>query len=313
MSSIPVYSELEVRDVLTLETVLESLQQVFEREADGTAVDIAKTMTTWQPRSSANALGALDQVAGLVAFKTWVNTPGGASAQLNLFTTDGKLLASMAAGYLGRFRTAAISGLATKFLAAPDADELAIIGTGGQAIGQVEAVNLVRPLRRVRVFSPDADRRAAFAETVRTTLGVEVLDADSVAAAVDGAPIVTLITRASEPFLERGMLARGAHLNAVGAILPTVSEFDPKLLEDSDLTVVDSLENAQQASRELIDHFGDDWSGVHTLGEVLGGTVTRPGDPQLTVFKALGRGLSDLASASAFARLSGLVGEASEG
>lgn len=301
--TVPLYTEDDVRQALSVEAVLDELQLTLERAATGEATNIPKTMTTWDPRSSAHSLGAFDSVGGLVAFKNWINTPTGAAAQLTLFdATNGKLRASMAAGYIGFFRTAAISGLATRALAAPNADELAVIGTGRQAIGQVEAVHLVRPLTRVRVWSRDPQHRADFAEHVTDKLGLDVVAAGSVEEAVDGAPIVTLITRASEPFLARGVLAHGAHLNAVGAILPANAEFDPQLLADARLTVVDSIENAQASSRELREYFGTDWSEVHTLGDVLAGRV-RPAEGQgVTVFKGLGMGLSDLASASAFLR-----------
>lgn len=301
---VALYTEADVRDALTVETVIEAVQAAVEREHSGLAQNIAKTMTTWSPKSSAHALGAFDSVDGFVGFKTWVNTPAGAAAQLTLFdSTNGKLLASMSAGYLGAFRTAAISGVATRSLSAPDADELAIIGTGRQALLQVRAVHAVRPLRRVRVWSRTAEHGTSFAEQVQAALGVEATATDSVGEAVDGAPIVTLITRASEPFLSGELLAGGAHLNAVGAILPANAEFEPGLLDRAQVVVVDSLENAKLGSRELREHYGDDWSDVHTLGDVLAGKVTRSDGDRLTVFKPLGMGLSDLAAAIAFVRI----------
>lgn len=302
-AKVALYSEPDVRDALSVASVLDSVKLALEREAVGTASNIAKTMTTWPPKSSAHALGAFDSVDGLVGFKTWVNTPAGAAAQFTLFdAADGRLLASMAAGHLGLYRTAAISGLATQALSAANADEFAIIGSGRQALAQVEAVNLVRPLRRVRVWSRTPERRVAFGAEISSALGLDVVVANSVEDAVDGAPIVTLMTRASEPFLSRDALAANAHLNAAGAILPANAEFDPRLLANAKLTVVDSLENARNGSRELREYFGDDWSTVHTLGELLAGKVAVPPGAGLTVFKSLGMGLCDLAAAAAFLR-----------
>jgi ornithine cyclodeaminase len=114
---------------------------------------------------------------------------------------------------------------------------------------------------------------------------------------------VTLMTRASEPVLGAGDLSAGAHLNAVGAILPANAEFDPRLLAAAQLTVVDNLENARRSSRELREHFGDDWSRVRTLGDVVTGAVKRDDStPAPTIFKSLGMGLCDLAAATAFLR-----------
>ena len=299
-----VYREADVLGALDLGAVIDAVEAVFAAQATGAATGIAKTMTTWNPSSSAHALGAVDSTEHLAAFKTWVNTPAGASAVVTVFdTTDGQLLAVVEAGSLGALRTAAVSGVATRWLAAPDADVLAIAGTGRQALRQVQAVHLVRPLRRVQVWSPTAEHCAAFAHRVTDEVGIPAVPAQSLAEAVAGAGVITLVTRATEPFFVAEHLHPQVHLNAVGAILPANAEFDPALLAGAALTVVDDLANAQRASRELREHYGNDWSPVRTLGEVVTGAVKRPGtDPRPTVFKGLGTGLADLAAATAFLR-----------
>ena len=304
MSAVPVYSEADVRAALTIHAVIDAVSDAIAREAAGQARNIPKTMTTWSPSSSAHALGAIDSEQGLVAFKVWVNTPQGAMAQLSVFDArTGQMLASAEAGTLGSLRTGAISGLATRWLSAADADELAIIGTGRQALRQVEAVRAVRPLRRIRVWSPNAEHRGVFADQVREATGLPVDDPQTLGEAVHGAPIVTLVTRASEPFLRAQDLAPGAHLNAVGAILPANAEFDAQVLSDAQLVVVDNIDNARLASRELREFYGDDWSTVRTLGDVVTGKAARTQQPGPTVFKGLGMGLADLAAATALLRV----------
>lgn len=117
-------------------------------------------------------------------------------------------------------RTSGISGLATEQLAAPAANIMALIGTGAQALAQVAAVAATRSLRELRVFSPTQEKRAAFVARAREAFAMEVVDAPSLAVALADAPIVTLITRAREPVLDSALLARGAHVNAAGAIQP---------------------------------------------------------------------------------------------
>lgn len=299
-----IYREADVTAALDLATVIDAVESAVAAEAAGTASNIAKTMATWEPASSAHALGAVNSADDLVAFKSWVNTPTGASAIVTVFSaSDGQLLAAVEAGVLGALRTAAVTGVATRWLAAPDADVLAVIGTGRQALRQVQAVHLVRPLSEVRVWSPTADHRADFAARVSDELGIAAAAAGTVPDAVAGAGIVTLVTRAHEPFFRPADLPERAHLNAVGAILPANAEFDPSLLDDVALTVVDNLENARRSSRELREHYGDDWSAVHTLGEVVTGKVERSSaDDGPTVFKGLGMGLADLAAVTAFLR-----------
>jgi alanine dehydrogenase len=307
------WTEDDVRAGPTLPQVIDSLEQVLTHEASGTAWNLDKIMTTWpvgDARGSAHALGAVDRDAELAVFKTWVNTPAGATALMSLFSaTDGTAIGVAEAGAAGSLRTAAVAGLATRWMSADDADELAVLGAGRQALRQVEAVAAVRPLRRVRLWNRTAEKAHSLAEQVRSGMRVDVVVANSVADATRDAPVVTLITRAREPFLRLEHLAPGAHLNAVGAILPSHAEFDPALIAHSALTVVDSVENARRASRELREHFDDSvdnvdnvddrggWDTVATLAEVVTGKAARPADPRCTVFKGMGMGLSDLAVA----------------
>jgi ornithine cyclodeaminase len=282
---------------VTLNDAIEALAEGLALEASGQARNVDKALGTWDS-SSMHALGSMMPQGGYVAFKTWAHTPRGATAVISLFSaTDGRLLALIEAAALGTMRTAAISGLATRYLADPVADEMTLIGTGMQAMMQVAAIAATRPLRRLRVFSPTPEKRAAFVARARACFDFEVLETDDVAAAVRNSPLVTLMTRAREPFLASTMVARGAHINAPGAILPGNAEFEQDLFERTDLVVVDSIAAAKKNSRELIEHYGSDpmaWSKVQTLGEIIQGNLRRPHNADITLFKPMGMGLSDL-------------------
>jgi ornithine cyclodeaminase len=301
------WSDADLARTVSLSAAIDSAQTVLEHEAAANAWNLNKTMATWPPASSAHSLGAVDIADGVVAFKNWINTPSGAAALMTVFSAaDGALLAVAQAGAAGVLRTAAMSAVATRWLADPAADELAILGTGRQARMQAAAVVAVRPIRRVRVWSRTPDRRAAFARQLGEELGLEVLECEHSAEATRDAAVVTLITRATEPFLRLSDLAEGAHLNAVGAILPANAEFTADVLGGAALIAVDSLANARSGSRELREHFGADhnadWSAVIALAEVVTGKVTRPPRPRCTVFKGMGMGLSDLAVARLLVR-----------
>ena len=200
----------------------------------------------------------------------------------------------------GRSSTSAMTGLGTRWLAAPEADEMALIGTGAQAITQVAAVNAVRPLRRLRVFSPTPEKRKAFVDNVASRFDFDVVDSPTLEAATRDASIVTLVTRAKDPFLRASMLARGAHLNAVGAILPASAEFDQDVFDRTGMIAVDDVPNARRASRELIERFGSDdaaWGAVKPLGELIARGTGRPSGTDVTIFKSMGMGISDLSVA----------------
>jgi ornithine cyclodeaminase len=297
--------EADVARLLDLERAIAALEDVLAEEGRGEAVNVPKALHSWDPRSSMHSLGSRT-ASGYAGYKSWVNTPGGATAIYALWrTADGALMAVMEAATLGQFRTAAIAGVATRWLAEDDADDMALIGTGRQAMGQVAAVAAVRNVRRVRVFSPTAERRAEFCRRLAAAGAFDVVDAGSVEEALAGAPIVTLITRAKDPFLSADMLAPGAHLNAMGAILPGNAEFTRDVLDAADVVEVDDIENARRGSRELVEYFGEgEWKGVGRLGRRIAQRDRRPAGARLTVFKGMGMGLSDLAVATV------VVGEA---
>src|SRR4051812_17105069 len=175
-------SEAEVAAVLNIDAAVAAVRSGLEAEARGEAVNMVKTHTAWDGHAGTlHAIGAVFSAAGVVGTKTWAHTAGGAAPLLVLFDAgDGGVLAIIEAFALGQLRTASVSGLATEVLAAPDASVLAIIGTGKQALPQVAAVAAVRPITEVRVHSPNAGHRAAFAERVGDELGLAAVACDSV-------------------------------------------------------------------------------------------------------------------------------------
>jgi alanine dehydrogenase len=294
--------EQEVVELLDLDEALGALEAALRLEAAGEACDLAKTHVGWDG-GTLHALGAALPGEGLAGTKTWTHTPRGATPLLLLFDSrDGRLLAVIEAFALGQLRTAAASGLATSYLADPDARELALVGTGRQAVPQAAAVVAVRPIRRVRLFGRDAARRAACAAELRRRFAVEVVEYGDITSAVAGAPIVTLATRATEPFLRSAMLAPGAHINAIGAIGPTGAEMTAELVAGAERLVVDSVAQARRLSREFREALGPDetaWGRVEPLAAVVAGGRRRdPSGRGWTVFKSFGMGLSDLAVGS---------------
>jgi ornithine cyclodeaminase len=282
-------SEADVSSAIDIRDAIEALEKGLAAESRGEATNMLKTHAAWQS-STLHAIGAVFPKAGFVGTKTWAHTPGGASPLLILFDAEnGAVRAVIEAFNLGKMRTAAAPGVATRWLAREDADDLAIIGTGKQALTQVAAVNVVRPLRRIRVFSPNKEHRSAFADRLRKEFNAEVIVSDSVAEAVRGASIITTVTRAKEPFLESGMITRGAHINAVGAILPGRAELAPDVLPRCTRIVSDSPAQAQKLSQELLGQ-----ERVESLADLVATKRKRNSDDDLTLLKSLGTGVLDL-------------------
>ena len=258
-------TEADVVSVLSLPDAIDALKSCLELEAAGTARNMPKTHQIWGGHHTLHAIGAVVEGAQIVGTKTWAHTAGGATPLVTLWSSEtGRLEAIIEAFALGQMRTGGISGVATDRLARSDADELAIIGTGKQAMTQVAAVAAVRKLKRIRVFSPTAENRREFVKRIeRLFPRTRLVEAVSVADAVADAPIVTLVTRARTPILSAAMLARGAHLNAVGAITPEREEFTQDVFDRASLIAVDMVESVKGLSAEFRKRFGEgDWSMV---------------------------------------------------
>src|SRR5687768_14319413 len=138
----------------------------------------------------------------------------------------GNLKAMMDAASITAIRTAAVSGVATDLLSRQDATSLAVLGSGVQARTHIDAMLAVRPFTTVLVWSRNADHAAALAGGLGRRRGVAfevVPDAES---AVRRADVICTVTASPKPVLRGQWLRPGAHVNAVGASLPTTRELD---------------------------------------------------------------------------------------
>jgi alanine dehydrogenase len=291
-------TEADVTGLMNLDEAILALEAGLTEEREGQAINMTKTHAIWGEGDTLHAIGAVFPRLGWFGTKTWGHTRQGATPIFLLWeAATGHLAAVIEAFALGQMRSGGISGVATRCLADPAADELAVIGSGKQALTQVAAVALVRQLKRVRIFSPTVANRSAFAERLRREdFGFEVVEAGDVAEAVRDAPIVTTVTRAREPFLEAAMVAPGAHVNAVGAITPERRELAPSLLARCGLMAIDNPADSRLAS-ELANAFPGKESTIR-LADLVGRPrpALAPGG-DLTIFKTLGMGISDLSLA----------------
>ena len=215
--------------------------------------------------------------------------------------THGRLLAIIDASSVTAIRTAAVSGLATRLLARPDATDLAILGSGTQAMTHLDAMRCVRDIRSVRVWSRSADSGGRFAQQAQARLGVTVTVVASAEAAVRDAHIVCTTTASREPVLRGEWLAPGTHINAVGASLASARELDSDAVVRSRL-YVDRRESAMaEAGDFLIPREEGVVASDHIVGElgdvVLGRVPGRAASSDITLFKSLGLAIEDIAAA----------------
>ncbi len=290
-------TEAEVVRLIDMKGAIAALDRGLALEAAGKAENMVKTHAIWGGHHTLHAIGATFPDEGFVGTKTWAHANGAAPLLILFDSHNGSLqrdhrgLRARAAAHRRHQRPGdEISGGGR--CARDGADRHRQAG-----LTQLAAVAAVRPLRRVRAFSRDAAARAQFVARARSALGLDVVEAASAAEPSKGAAIVTLVTRATAPVITSSMLAPGTHVNAVGAISPERTEFEPALLDrcaavvaDSVPQVKNSIERAHCLLRRRPVEMARSAPAVRVVAE---GKGRAPG-ADLTLFKAMGMGISDL-------------------
>jgi ornithine cyclodeaminase len=204
-------------------------------------------------------------------------------------------LAILDGGALTALRTAAVSALATRHLARPDAESLLIVGAGRQAHAHLDAMLAVRPIRRVAVAGRDPGRVAALVERARAA-GLETGD-------VGEPDIVCTCTTSAAPVL--GALPEGVHVNATGAYRPDLRELTTAAIAGASVFVETRAAALAEAGDLLQPIEEGAWSADRIAGDladVVAGRAGRTSERERTVFKSVGVALEDLAVAAAAAR-----------
>ncbi|WP_448591628.1 ornithine cyclodeaminase family protein [Thermoflexus hugenholtzii] len=293
--------EEEVQTLLSIGDAIEALERAFRAQAEGRAVNLPRQRVRW-PGGTLHVMAAGDLGSGYVGLKAYTAVGGQTRFVVLLFHAEsGELLAIIEADRLGRLRTGAATGLATRYLARPDARVVGMIGAGRQAATQLMAVCAVRSIAEARVYSPTPERRAAFAHRMRQTLGIPVQAVERPEAAVDGADILITITSAREPVLRGTWLRPGVHLNAAGSNALLRRELDEEAILRADLIVIDSRAQGQIEAGDFLEPLERgrlQWERVYELRDVVAGRVGRAHPEQITLFKSLGIALEDVAVAA---------------
>src|SRR5207245_1974079 len=211
-------SEAEVRAVLTMPMAVEAIEEISRKQATGEVVVHPRRRFELPGGGFFHYMAAADFSLGFVAMKQYTYVRGKLRFLVPLYEmATGDLLAMIEADYMGQLRTGAASGVATKYLARKDSRVAAIIGTGGQARTQLEAVAAVRKLESVRAYGRNASKLEKFCSEMSGRLGLPVTPSSSAGEAVRRADVVCTATTSSQPVVSGADLAPGAHINAIGA------------------------------------------------------------------------------------------------
>lgn len=305
-----VINQSEVSQALSMKACIPLMRDALAALAAGEAVQPLRTHIATPDRrgilatmpgylASAKALGI--KVLTVFASNEGTRFDSHQGAVLLFEEERGTLIAVLDATAITAIRTAAVSGVATELLAAPDAGDLAILGAGTQALSHAEAMFAVREIRRVRLWNRSAGRGRKLAEIIESRFGRKVELCSSVEEAVERADLICTTTAAREPILRSDWVSPGAHLNVVGSSIPRSREVDTALMVRARL-FVDVRESALNEAGDIVIPLGEGaMTDQHILGE-LGELIVgrhpwkrQPGD--VTLFKSQGIAIEDIASA----------------
>jgi ornithine cyclodeaminase len=303
-------TEADVRAVLGMPELIDAMERTLTAFSRGRATQPLRTVLEVGAQNAFfGVMPAFLPDAPALGTKLVTVYGGNAAAGLpthlaNILLLDpetGALLALIDGRFITEARTAAVSAVSTRLLAAPDAATLAIIGSGVQARSHLEAIACVRPLAGVRVWSPSAERRTRFAAEMRAQTAAPISASASAEEALAGAAIVVVATASRTPVVRSEWIADGAHICAVGACRPDQRELEGALVARARV-FVDSRQGALAESGDIVLAIAEgllapeDVAGE--IGDLAAGRVEgRQHDAQVTLFKSLGMAVEDVAAA----------------
>lgn len=218
---------------------------------------------------------------------------------------SGEVCCIMDGTYLTQLRTGAASGAATDLLAVEDAKVGALIGTGGQAICQLEAMLASRNLEVVKVYSRNEKKVIDFIEKAKVAFKnykTEIVAAKSSDEVIENADVITVATTSTKPVFDGRKVKRGAHINGVGSYMPNMQEIDEYTIANANKIFVDSKEAVLSEAGDFIipleKNIIDENKITGELGEVVSKKIKgREHRDDITVFKSVGIAVQDVTTA----------------
>lgn len=230
------------------------------------------------------------------------------SSPAQVFLIDGKtgiVIAALDGTYVTQLRTGAASGAAFDLLAKKECKIGALIGTGGQAATQLEAMLAARKLEEVRVFDMNYERTAAFAEKMSKELtgyGTKIIAVKSSDEAINDADLLITVTPSSTPVFDGTKVKEGCTVSCVGAYQYHMQEMDPAILTRASKIYFDSEAAVLSESGDILQPLDqgiitkEDFTG--DLGNVIKGElIGRENDEEIIVFETVGVATQDLVAA----------------
>ena len=307
-------TEKEIKSVVSMRDIVEADKLAFQMIASGD-VDVPLRAQIKAPKYDGTFLfmpsyAADEDAAAVKIISVFPHNPemGLEACPAQVLLLDGKtgyITALLDGSTVTRMRTGAASGAAFDILAKKDCKVGALIGTGGQAPEQLEAMLCVRQLEKVWVYSRNRERLEAFCRKMQEELGhygARILPAESADEAVADADLVITVTTSSVPVFDGTKIKPGCTISCVGTYEPEKHELDPAVLPRASKIICDYKDAVLSESGDLLIPLADgiikneDIQG--SLGDVIDGRIAgRENDDEIIVFESVGVASQDLVAA----------------
>lgn len=307
-------SKEEIQSVFPMRDAIDAVKEAFALTVQG-KIEIPLRTVISAPRAEGNFLFMPAYCAELeaAAVKNVNIFPHNAEqglptapAQVLLLDGETGIVQAMLDGtYVTQLRTGAATGAAFELLAKKECKIGALIGTGSQAVCQLEAMLCARSLEEVRVYSRNVASCQRFAEQMQRELadyGAKIIAAASSDEAIRDADLIVTVTPSTTPVFDARLVKAGATISCVGSYQHHMQELDPVALERASKLYFDSTEAVLSEAGDITIPLKEgriteqDFTGE--LGAVvLGDCVGRADEQEIIIFKSVGIAAQDLVSA----------------
>ena len=292
-------TDKEISQLLTMDNMIPAIETMFVQQSKNQASNLPREHIRGLESELAVMGGSLDYL-NVFGVKTYTFSKMGYSFHILLYSAiNGKLLAFIEANRLGQLRTGATTAVAVKHLTRNPSAKIGMIGTGFQAMTQLEAVSKVQEIQQVKVYSRNLENRLAFAHRASKALSLPVVAVHNYKTAVTDSDILISIASNTEPIIPGQHLHPEALIIAAGPAKSGIQELDEFALKSVSQFAVDSLPQAGYEAGDInfaIDKGFLTWSQVTELQTIISGKETWKTMNGISYIKLMGTGLADIAA-----------------
>lgn len=227
------------------------------------------------------------------------NLPSVPATMITLDVNTGIVNSIIDGTYLTQLRTGAVSGAATMLLSNENSKILALIGTGGQAKSQLEAILTVRKIEEVRIYDVDINRAEKFKQEVEKEFNVRFIVTNNSDDCISNADIITTVTTSKKPTFNANLVKKGCHINGVGSYTPEMCEIPEEIIKIANCIVFDTKDGVLNEAGDFINPIKNNIVNTShytgELGELYQNLIHGRKDPNdITIFKTVGSAVLDI-------------------